>query len=148
MWVTDRSPPAIPVLPLLSVCQCLHQGSKAEPSSLLIPSPVNQVPTGSEGEHAPKSGELPFWEREVHCTPPVQQAAAEGLLHSALSSPGTVPLLCPQSATPNARIQALHSRGTQPGGKVGTPMQDCTSDALACLRMQPVSPWQLGMLYP
>lgn len=25
-------------------------------------------------------------------------------------------------------------------------MQDCTSDAFACLRMQPVSPWQLRML--
>lgn len=54
-----------------------------------------------------------------------------------------VPLLGPQSATPKARNQP----GSQEGRR-GTPTQDCTSDALACLRMQPVSPWQLGMLPP
>lgn len=31
-------------------------------------------------------------------------------------------------------------------GRWGTPMQDYTSEALGCLRMQPASPWQLGML--
>lgn len=46
-----------------------------------------------------------------------------------------------------SRAPALPSPGTAARKEAGgTPMRDCTSAALACLRMQPVSPWQLGML--
>lgn len=79
----------------------------------------------------------------------MQQAAAGGSLRCALSSPGTVPPLCPRGAAPKAGHQSRTPQGRQPGrerGVGGTPVRCCTSHALACLRMQPVSPWQLGML--
>lgn len=61
---------------------------------------------------------------------------------------------CPIALSPGCSAKspesALHSPGTaarrEAGGLGGTPVRYRTSDALACLRMQPVSPWQLGML--
>lgn len=52
--------PAILLLSLLSLCQCLYHRSPGEPSSFLIPSPAIWVPVGSEAGHAVKGGSYLF----------------------------------------------------------------------------------------
>lgn len=113
MWVTSSSsfPPLFP-----SLCQCLRQGSPGESS--LTADLATRIPDGLEAGQA-REKDLPLWEREGRRTHAVQQAAAGGLLRSALSSPGTVPPLCPQGAAPKAENHPAHPRDGSQEGRAG-----------------------------